>query len=412
MTEMVFYQEPYRQTCSAAVRSVTSENGVHKILCDRTLFYPGGGGQPSDRGCIGGHVLSEVQQEGDEVLHILQEKPSFSPGDEITLELDWDHRFDYMQQHTGQHILSGVMYRDFGIGTAAVHQGEEYTTIETDQQELSEEQLAEITKKAQHIIGENLPVTPAVISEKDEEIQKLRREPKVSGDIRVIRIGEYDRAACGGLHAGSTGEVQLVQCIGSEKIRGRVRTVWKIGRRALEDYRIKHGVLQRIGDLLSVPETEADQRVEKLLADIKQLKYEKTGLRRQLAARIIENCFSQAEHIEGITLAAGKTGTTDPEVIKEAGTIVQHDEPFIFCLLGVTEEELRWVIAVSESVPLPFQQIKEKLLPLIDGKGGGKPPLWQGIGRKAEGAEQFIESFRCMMTQWIREQRKEDGKRE
>src|SRR6056297_691685 len=204
MSELLCYESPYESSFTATVTEVEPAGKEWAVQLDRTLFYPEGGGQPSDIGWINDIPVRHVVKQNGELWHYLDRAPS-----EVKVQgkIDWDHRYDYMQQHTGQHILSAVMYRDFGYNTVAIHQGEETTTIEIDTDDIEEKTISAIEKKAMDIVSQNLPMDTNWV--KDDEIDKydLRRDPKVSGDIRLVAIEGYDTVACGGVHTATTGEV-------------------------------------------------------------------------------------------------------------------------------------------------------------------------------------------------------------
>src|SRR6056297_2250986 len=164
-TQMIFYEEPYETEFTALVKRVEALKKGFRVSLDRTLFYPEGGGQPADRGTVAGIPVTQVEKKDGEVWHYLNEQP---PEAEVEGRIDWDHRFDYMQQHTGQHILSAVMYRDFGYNTVAIHQGEETTTIEIDTDDIEEKTISAIEKKAMDIVSQNLPMDTNWV--KDDEI--------------------------------------------------------------------------------------------------------------------------------------------------------------------------------------------------------------------------------------------------
>ena len=410
MTELMFYDDAYQKTGSARVRSVTQQGDRWAVLLDRTLFYPEGGGQPADKGLLAGIPVADVRKEGDEVIHLLEREPPLASGDRAQLELNWDHRYDFMQQHTGQHIISGVLHQDFGIGTVSVHQGNEITSIETDCTDITEQQLVSVTLRVQQIIGENLPVSPSQLDESDDQLSKLRREPKVSGTIRVISLGGYDHAACGGVHLRRTGEVLLAMCTATEKIRGRIRTAWKIGERALRDYHQKHLVLERTGTLVSVPPLEVPDRVERLLDENRRLALEKHQLMRQRAADMVQGMFSRGETVGAYRIALESMELDDPDLLKHLPGVLPPDFPSFFCLAALVNGEMRWCIAASPAFNLPFQQIRSELLPLIEGKGGGKPPFWQGVGKTPSGTESFLYRLREFIVSYIRRDNAAEGK--
>src|SRR6056297_1028030 len=154
MSELLCYESPYESSFTATVTEVEPAGKEWAVQLDRTLFYPEGGGQPSDIGWIDNIEVSRVEKRKDSVWHYLAAKPE---NEQVRGLIKWSHRFDYMQQHTGQHILSAVMYRRFGYNTVAVHQGDEYTTIEIDRESISQDEISEIETAAIELINQNLP---------------------------------------------------------------------------------------------------------------------------------------------------------------------------------------------------------------------------------------------------------------
>lgn len=391
MTELLFYDDAYLKTAAARVVHIEQTGVNWKIACDRTIFYPEGGGQPADRGTLAGHAVVDVKKQEGTVYHLLEQQPQFAVGDTVAMELDWAHRYEYMQQHTGQHVLSGVLYRAYGIGTVSIHQGEQYTAIETDRDEIDETELREVEQRTQELICSNLAVSGFLVDEGDQQaMSSLRREPQVGGAIRVVAVGDYDRAPCGGVHLKRTGEILLVHCIGTEQIRGRIRTLWKIGRRALEDYRDKTAVLGETGTLLSSPWEEIPHRISHLQEEFRQLQWEKRSLLQRAAEDILNRHLSSAKHLGNIRFASGIIALDDPELFKQIPSLISLDQDILLCLIGRTDDgTLRWLMGAGEKVDVPFREVR-KLLAHIDGKGGGRHPLWQGIGRNPRGAEQFL----------------------
>ncbi|MGN0907064.1 MAG: alanyl-tRNA editing protein, partial [Bullifex sp.] len=260
MTEMYYYTEPYRKVLPATVTSVSPKG----LYLDRTISYPEGGGQPGDRGMINGIPYGDTQHEGDEIIHVMKDTSSFRPGDSVTLELDWAHRYDYMQQHTAQHLLSGLMYKNHGIGTLSVHQGEDILTVETDRSEISEEVLLMLEDEANRAINEGHAVYYREMSHEEAEGLGLRRSIKVDGDVRLVYIDGVDVIACGGIHVASTSEIGELSYAGSEMIRGHVRTVWRTGDRAKAKRRRDASLAKSLCALLSSQEDRILSSAEKL----------------------------------------------------------------------------------------------------------------------------------------------------
>ena len=235
-TELLYYKDPYQTDFTATVLSVEKVTGKEEkwdVILDRTCFYPEGGGQPSDFGEIDGIRVEHVYKKDGDIFHRMVAAPDIK---EVYCRIDWSHRYDYMQQHTGQHIISGALYES-GYETISVHQGMSITTIEVDKSDIPDEDLKLIEDLSNRVISKNIGVCSEWVNDTELEGLSLRRQSKVSGKIRIIRVGDYDQVACGGVHTKSTGEIECVKYVSVEKIRGHARIGWKIGRRVLDDYK-------------------------------------------------------------------------------------------------------------------------------------------------------------------------------
>ncbi|NLA93140.1 MAG: alanyl-tRNA editing protein, partial [Spirochaetales bacterium] len=187
---------------------------------DRTIFYPEGGGQPGDRGFIDQVKVNDTQLNANgEILHQIEGESNFVAGQEVTLTLDWDHRYDFMQQHSAQHLLSGTLYTLFKIGTVSVHLGQAEISIELDTDELSEEQIVATEEAVNKVIRQNVPISAQTVKQEEIPPLNLRRSVKVEGDVRLITIEGHDLIACGGLHVKESSELGYIYYLRSERIR-------------------------------------------------------------------------------------------------------------------------------------------------------------------------------------------------
>ncbi len=406
MTEKLYYENPGQTEFSARILGIEKDKKGWKVVLDRTCFYPEGGGQPADRGTINGISVIDVQKENGKIFHYLNDKPE---NDHITGKVDWDHRFDYMQQHTGQHILSGVLKRMGDFDTVSVHQGEEYTTIEIAQQEIAEEEIYRAEDLANEIINRNIPVEAVWTTSDKLDAFPLRREAKVTGKVRIIRIDDIDCVACGGLHTATTGEVGLVKNIGTERIRGRVRLVWKIGKRAYRDYRQKTEIISRLIDMFSARLDDLIEKIEKQQEELVKRARTISELQKRLAemsAGIL--CEKAVETPSGNRIVVGRMDDIPMDSLRKAAIKLAEEDSgkavgVYVCLLGIEGERINWCLSVSEGLDLPFDRIRRELLPVIGGKGGGKYPLWQGIGEKIEGLNLFLENFKEIINSMERD---------
>ncbi len=316
-------------------------------------------------------------------------------GAAVTAQVDWEHRFDYMQQHTGQHVISAAFVHTGDYPTVSVHQGDEYTTIEIDVARIPDADLDAVEERANEIVAANAAVRGYIVSEDQVPELQLRRPPKVSGDIRIVEIEGFDRVACGGVHLTRTAEVGWIKLVGTERIRGRVRTVWKIGRRALEDYRLKTRIAAELTDLLSVQVPEIAERTRKLVEKLSEREYEIEGLKRRIAALTADALVAAAPDAKGAV--TGRLPEEDAETIRDVAEdiVERHARPV--ALIAPQRERMRWCVGIPRDVDIDFNASKSDVLAPIAGKGGGKAPYWQGVAENADGVEEFFEMFRALV---------------
>ncbi|MDZ7794770.1 MAG: alanyl-tRNA editing protein [Spirochaetia bacterium] len=286
-----------------------------------------------------------------------------------------------MQQHTGQHILSGVMYRRFGYNTVAIHQGEDFTTIELDIEDISKEDIEEIETAAMELINRNLPMRTRWVKDSDLEKYDLRRQPKVSGDIRLVQLDTYDAVACGGIHTVTTGEVKLLKHISTEKIRGRVRLYWKIGERAMLDYDYKNETVLTLVDWFSAQPQELLPRVEASLQELNEQR-KRANIFESRVARLTAQQLLRDAHGEPALITA-EFEDEGKDFLKKLVQELPADLPWAACVINHQGESFQWLVAVSEQVEFDFNKQKKELLALIDGKRGRQASCVAG-GRQSQ----------------------------
>ncbi len=394
MTERTYYQKPYEKNWEAVVTAVLPHKKLWAVTLDSTLCYPEGGGQPGDRGVCGSYTIIDTIKGGDEVLHLFADKPKLKVGEKVSCTLDWDFRFDYMQQHTGQHILSGVMYRELGIDTVSVHQGETYTTIEVDRDEVSGAEIELIEHHANSMITRNLEIWCDEKSDEEFDAGTLRRAPKVKGMIRLVTIDDCDIVACGGIHTQRTGEVGLISCIGVEPIRGRVRLVFMIGKRAYRDYREKNLIISELTNLYSAKQHEIVTQAQQKVEQIKELQCQISMIEKHYAQKLINSALASADEVQGVKLVVLDLTGEPSGLLKIISKTLPEGVSFVICLLQENSPStVQWLIASGGSASIDFNTVRSELFSLIGAKGGGRPPLWQGVGTKVEGKESFLAAF-------------------
>ena len=305
MTEKLYYEDAYLKELTVTV--LASDNG--RVVLDRTIFYPEGGGQPGDRGFLGPFRVTDTQKgEGGTVVHFTDASPA--PGESYVLKLDWEHRYHYMQEHSAQHLLSSLLFHESGIGTVAVHQGEDAFTIETNKGSIDEETLLHIEHRAQEEINAGKRIWHETKSHEDAEKLHMRRSIKVSGDVMLVYIEDNDVVACGGVHLRSTSEIGTVEYCGQEKLRGHVRTVWKCGKDAEAARHERRKLVNALSEKLSAQPGTMLQAVDRLIKENADEKRRVKALEAELASFLLRQNTEKA-FLSSVPVASYETLPVD-----------------------------------------------------------------------------------------------------
>lgn len=378
MTQLLYYDDPMQQSCSATVLSggESHQNQVQPITLDRSCFFPEGGGQPGDRGTIAGIPVLDTKKDHDgSVLHYLAHPlpGTVSPGSTVECVLDWPHRYDYMQQHTGQHVLSGALHQIARIATVSVHQGEQTVTIEVDTPTLTDQQLHQVEDEANRVIAQDLPVRAFTVRNEELNQYTLRRPTNRTGSVRLVEIEGYDLVACGGVHLPRTGLLNAVKLTGLESIRGRLRLAFKIGDRALRDYREKHRAITETAELYSCGTDQVPDRTRAMQEEVRNL-HRTVRLRAERLAGYILPPGTGSHQAAALILE-----NEDDDVFKALAEQATEDPARRLVLINRTGDTIQWAIIVGPEHPFPQNELRELVLAPSGAKGGGKPPLWRGV---------------------------------
>ncbi|HXX37293.1 MAG TPA: DHHA1 domain-containing protein [bacterium] len=271
MTERLYYADAYLCAFTARVLEAIGPGRDRPggLVLDRTAFYPTSGGQPHDTGTLAGYPVVDVVDSGDTIIHVLDGRdPSggLVPGAEVAGEVNWPCRFDHMQQHTAQHLLSAVFLDLLRAPTVSVHLGES-CTLDLDVAALDAEAVRRVEDTANQIVYEDRSVTVRFVDASEAETLGLRRPPGRTGTLRIVEIAGCDRSACGGTHVRSTGELGPVLIRRWERSRGRLRAEFLAGWRAVRDYQWKHALISEWSGRLTVRDRELGQALERVVAE-------------------------------------------------------------------------------------------------------------------------------------------------
>lgn len=281
MTEKLYDKDSHLKEFTARViSSEKTERGWETVL-ESTAFFPEGGGQGSDRGVLGSATVTDVQMIDGKIIHIT-DRP-LTQGTEVKGVIDWERRFDFMQQHSAEHIVSGVAHKLYGCENVGFHLSEDIVTLDFDKP-LSFEDIARIERLANQAVFKNAAVKTYYPTEDDLKEIKYRSKKEIDGAVRIVEIDGIDICACCAPHVNFTGEIGIIKLLGSEALRGGVRLELKAGLRAFEDYAVKHENVRKISAQLCVKQNEAANAVAHTLDSVSQLKGQIADLKRKLTA--------------------------------------------------------------------------------------------------------------------------------
>jgi alanyl-tRNA synthetase len=379
MTERLYYADAYLREFDAAVTRVESRDGRTAVFLDRTAFYPTSGGQPFDVGTLGRVRVLDVIDEDSDIAHLVEGQ--LAPGDAVHGVIDWTRRFDHMQQHTGQHVLSAAADRLFGARTVSFHLGADASTIDLSR-ELSRDELARAELEANRIVFDNHPVAIRYASADEAAKLPLRKESGREGTLRLIDIEDFDLSACGGTHVAKTGAIGLIAIGPVERFKGGQRVEFFCGERALRKFRSMRDSLAGAVRVLSVLPGDLPQAIEKLQAESRDRQKAIGALQQDLAKYKAEELSASAEEIAAGRLVA-QALDGDANGLKSLASAITSKPGFIAVLVSTSKPALV-VVARSKDGSIAANQIVSSLASTFGGRGGGKPDLAQAGGLDAE----------------------------
>ncbi|MED3552484.1 DHHA1 domain-containing protein [Cytobacillus praedii] len=399
MENKLYYQDPYIKSFTTYLKDQQKdEQGRVYAILEETAFYPTGGGQPHDTGTLNGIKVTDVEEVNGEICHYLAQ-PFSEPG-EITGEIDWERRFDHMQQHAGQHILSAAFEEQFGYATVSFHLGNEVLTIDLDIEELSDEQASEAEDLANRIILENRVIETKWVTMDELSSYRLRKQLSVTENIRLVIIPDFDYNGCGGTHPHSTGEVRAIKILDWEKQRKKIRVHFVCGDRVLNQLHQKQKEIKRLTSILNAPAESLADMAKKLSEDKKMLEKSIEELKDELVAYEAKDLLANGKS-SGNGLMISKQFKKRPiqEVQKLARSVTAQSEEAVVFFVNDAEEKLQFVCAKGKVPSSSMKEITNKLLPLINGKGGGNDLFAQGGGEALITAEQLFNQGLAYMNE-------------
>jgi alanyl-tRNA synthetase len=392
MTERLYYTDSYLRDFTARIAGHADDGRT--VYLDRTAFYPTSGGQPFDLGTIAGVAVLEVVDEDARIAHKLAGvvKPGALEAESVECAVDWDRRFDHMQQHTGQHLLSAVFEELFHLKTVSFHLGAESATIDIeggpDLRTMEPRTILEAERRANQIVFENRPVT--VEFQDAAEVQGLRKPSDRDGTLRIVSIDGLDRSACGGTHVRFTGEIGPILLRKLDKIRQTVRVEFLCGARAVRRARADYEALSKAAQLFSSPLDEVPAALAAQMEAARTAEKDRRKLELDLAAyRGNELYRSTAPGSDGFRRVAQRAARGNLEELRALAQNFTAQPKAVF--MAALDEPPSVLLAVSDDAGIDAGKALKAALAEVGGRGGGNARIAQGSVPDASQLEQVLE---------------------
>lgn len=383
LTEKLFYKDTYLKEFTAEVLSCEQVKGGYEVVLDKTAFYPEGGGQPCDMGTLNGDIrVLDVRERAGDIIHLTN--APVEVGSRVSGAIDWDRRFDLMQQHSGEHIVSGIIHTKYGYNNVGFHMGAEMITVDLDG-ELDAEALAELEASANAYIWTNAAVSELHPTQSELNELDYRSKKELEGDVRIIHFPGADTCACCGTHVKRTGEIGMVKLVSCQKFHEGVRIEMLCGKRAMEYLNAVNGENYKISTLLSAKVRETSGAVERLMNEVQGLKAKISETENNMLADI-------AKQYVGRDFVLINKGGLTPDSVRKLTALLIAQNPGI-CAVFSGDDENGYKYAVGQKGG-DLKELVKNMNTALNGRGGGKPFFAQGsVACAYAEAERFFADY-------------------
>ena len=398
-SERLYYDQPYLVEFEARIIASDKRPQGYQVRLDRSAFYPASGGQPNDRGYIGDARVLDVIEEGNDIICVVDREPEALAGSSgqpgtgcnaqpvVKCRIDWERRFDLMQQHTGQHILSSAFEKVLDAETVGFHLTEHNVTVDLNVPALSRSDVSRSEALANRIVFEDRPVGPVCPTQDELARMPLRKPPARAEGIRVIVIRDFDYSPCGGTHVSSTGQTGIIKVLGCEKVRAGTRVEFVCGSRAVADFGAKNDVVTRLGAMLSVPLSELEPATRRLVdQNVQYFKRIETMTKELLA-------YEAASLASAGTVVAKHFATRDLGELRVLAGLIAAAGGKV-AVLGSSGPSPQVIVCRSDDVALDARQLIEVAKAVLGGRGGGSPKQAQAGGPDPAAVGPAVEAVR------------------
>lgn len=380
MTRKLYWENPYLYESEASIIKKEKKNNMVHIILDKSIFYPdGSGGQPGDIGTINGKKVVETIEVNDNLVHILKSDVSETSGTKVQMSIDPSHRFDMMQQHTGQHLLSGVISTLLEGETISFHLGKDYSTIDVTLPAIDDDEIEKVEILCNKIIQSNFDVKSYFVDSDKIKLIPVRKSPNLVDDIRIIEIDEFDYSPCGGTHLSHTGELGLLKITKWEHYKGNIRIQFISGNRAVKDYTSKFQSVRTIAGFFSSTDDGIEYKVNRLIKNMEYLEKEFRNRKNELIQVRSEQLVNDSQKIENISIINKLYEEYDFKELSQLGSHISTNYKKTVQIFGISNVDVsQFIISKSKDVNIDLTTIYKTLSSEFKIKGGGNTNTIQG----------------------------------
>ena len=391
MTNKLFMVNPYLRDIDAKITEKKYRDKKYYIKLDRTIFYPHlSGGQSGDKGTMNGIQVIETIEDNEDIIYVLEENIN---GQDVQISIDWENRFDLMQQHSGQHLLSYCFDKLLSGSTVGFYIGKEYVSVDINIQNITESEIAQVEFLANKIIQSNFVIKSYFVDKNELSKLNLRKDPTVDSNIRIVEIEGLDYSPCGGTHLYNTGELGLIKITRWEHNRGNTRIEFLSGNRAFKDYSWKHDSIKEITHLLSSSDKDILINVNKIYSQREELEKENRNLKEDLHKLKADAYFAGATLINGIKYIMVAPEDMNFKDISYISTYLNNNNEKLVQIYGLDNDAGgQFFVSRSGDLNIDLKEILKEISNEYQIKGGGSTNTIQG-GCTSEDLDLIIEMF-------------------
>ncbi|HWR23930.1 MAG TPA: DHHA1 domain-containing protein [Feifaniaceae bacterium] len=400
MTEKLYLDDSYLTSAQAKVIACTPAGGGFDVELDKTVLFPTGGGQPHDTGFIGGIAVLDVTEDGERVLHRTAE--AIPVGSTAEVSIDWPRRFDHMQQHSGEHILSFAAKELFDAKNVGFHMAASYCTVDLDKP-LGPGDAEALERRTNELIYANLPVTLTYVEAEELNNMQLRKVAAgLTGTVRIVAMPGGDSCTCCGTHVNATGEIGLVKVTAHEHYKGGERLTFACGTRALIHAQAQQNIVDAIARSFSCKAEAALDALNKVQQEAANAKRENKALYAKVSGYLADELLKSASAIGRRKLIARLIAELPAAQLRPLALKLCEEHGMLALLLAAENGQMQYVLAGNADVGLDMGELAQAVNTALNGRGGGRGTLAQGSAKDTPAARDAIEGLERYLGQRLK----------